>query len=140
MYATWQWIPAAVAVSILGACSTRTVTREVVREQPIVQQQPVVVAQAQPVVAERIVQMPPAPQEANPASPGPGYSWVPGHYEWTNDQWVWQPGTWRIGTIRPMPGAIVETPGTPPGNTARWVPGYWTVVGNDWVWVRGQWR
>jgi len=139
MQANWQWIPTAVAVSMLGACTTRTVTHEVVREQPIVQQQPVVVAQAQPAVVERVVQMPTAPQEAIPPSPGPGYSWVAGHYEW-NNQWIWQPGTWRAGTIRPMPSPIVETPGMSPATATRWIPGYWTIVNNDWLWVRGQWQ
>jgi WXXGXW repeat (2 copies) len=124
MQANWQWVPtAAVAVSMLGACTTRTVTHEVVREQPIVQQQPVVVAQAQPAAVERIVQMPTAPQEAI-SLPAPDYSGL----------------AWRDGTIRPMPSPIVETPGASPANASRWIPGYWTIVSNDWVWVRGHWQ
>lgn len=127
---------AAVAATF-GACSTRTVTREIVREQPIVQAAP------QPTVIERVtvVQPPPAPQEPMPPAPAAvGYSWVAGHYLWQDNRWVWQPGQWRAGTIRPLPTPMTESPSTPPGDpNSRWIPGHWTFVGSDWVWVRGRW-
>ena len=137
----WPWVPAVLAVSILGACASRTTTHEVVREQPIIQQQPVVVApQPTVTVVERVVPMPTPPQEAVPASPGTGYSWVAGHYEWVNGQWAWHPGQWHVGVIRPLPSVIVESPPAPPTTSARWVPGYWAFVGNDWTWVKGHWQ
>ena len=56
-------VPLCICVLLLGACATRTVERQVIREQPIVQQAP-----AQP--AERVVIMQPAaPQEEIPPAP-----------------------------------------------------------------------
>ena len=123
------------ALAALAACSTRTVTREVVREQPIVQQQ--VAPQRESVV---IVQQPAVPAETVPPAPAPaGYSWVAGYYEWRDNTWVWRPGQWVAGTVRPLPAVIQEAPSAPPAANSRWVPGYWTFAGNDWVWVRGRW-
>src|SRR5262245_37033309 len=89
------------AAATAAACTTREVVREqpivqreVVREQPIVQrevvrEQPVV--QQQPVVERErvvVVQPPAAPSETIPAAPAvTGYSWVAGHYEWRNSNW-----------------------------------------------------
>jgi WXXGXW repeat (2 copies) len=130
------------AAATLAACSTREVIREqpivqreVVREQPIVQQQPVV--ERERVV---VVQPPAAPSETIPPAPATaGYSWVAGHYEWRNGNWVWMPGQWVAGTVRPLPPLVQEERLTPPSPGARWVPGYWRFAGNDWVWVRGHW-
>jgi WXXGXW repeat (2 copies) len=134
MNIAWKLVPAALAVATLAACGSRTVIRETVREQPVVQQAPVV---------ERVtvVQPPPAPQEVQPPAPSvSGYSWVPGHYVWADTRWVWQPGQWRAGTIRPMPSPMTETPpSAPPEGRTQWVPGYWSFQGNDWVWINGRW-
>lgn len=138
MSSTWKLLPLAVAVAALGACGTRTVTREVVREQPIVQQAPVV--QTAPAAGSiTIVAPPPAPTEVIPAAPAAGYSWVAGHYEFRNGGWVWRPGQWYAGSVRPLPPPVAETPSAPEREYTRWVPGHWAFVGNDWVWVKGQW-
>ena len=122
------------ALAALAACSTHT--REVVREQPIVQRQVV----AEPRERVVIVQQPAVPAETVPPAPATtGYSWVPGYYEWRDNAWVWKPGQWIAGTIRPVPPTMQETPSSPPTASSRWVPGYWSFAGNDWVWVRGRW-
>jgi hypothetical protein len=121
------------ALATLAACS-RTVTHEVVREQPIIQPQ---AAAPERVV---VVQPPAAPVETRPAPPAPtGYSWVGGYYEWRNNQWEWTPGHWVLGSVSPMPPAQQESPGVAPRAGARWIPGHWAFSGNDWVWMRGQW-
>jgi len=136
MNSAWKLIPLTVAVAALGACGTR-VTREVIREQPIVHTAPVV--QTAPVAGVTVVAPPAAPTEVIPPSPGSGYTWIAGHYEFQNGAWTWRPGQWYAGSVRPMPSPITETPGTPARESARWVPGHWAFVGNDWVWVKGQW-
>jgi hypothetical protein len=127
-------IPLCVSVLMLGACASRTVERQVVHEQPIIQQAP-----AQP--AERVVVMtqPASPQEDITPSPGPGYAWVAGHYVW-RDGWNWERGQWVSGSARPMPAAYAEAPSAAPTSDARWVPGYWDYVGNDWQWKKGHWE
>jgi hypothetical protein len=120
---------------MLGACASRVVERQVVHEQPIVQQAP-----AQP--AERVVIMPPpaTPQEQIPPAPSAtGYAWVAGHYVWHNG-WNWEPGHWVQGSARPMPSPYSEAPTQPPAPDARWVPGYWDYVGHDWEWNKGHWE
>jgi hypothetical protein len=141
MHSAGRLIFLTVAAAAVTACGTRTIeTREVVREQPIIQQAPAP-QPAQHVVVERVVPAPAAPQETIPPAPGPGYSWIAGHHEWSNGRWTWRPGEWRAGTIRPMPAPMDESPTTPPPSaSARWVPGHWSFVGSDWVWVRGQWQ
>jgi len=67
---------------------------------------------------------PPAPQtEVIVASPGPGYVWVRGSWEWHN-RWVWAPGRWIF----------------PPRPHAVWVEGRWAPRRGRYVWVRGYWR
>ena len=108
MNTVFKLVSLAAAASVLGACSTRTVTREVVREQPIVQQAPAVVERV------TVVQPPPAPVEQVPPAPSAsGYSWVPGHYEWRDGRWNWQAGHWVAGTVRPLPSPIAESPEPP---------------------------
>jgi hypothetical protein len=131
-----RMVPLCVSVLMLGACTSRVVERQVVREQPIVQQAP-----AQP--AERVVIIPPpaAPQEEIPPAPSAtGYAWVSGHYVW-RDGWNWQRGHWVAGSVRPMPSPYSEAPTqAPPAPDARWVSGYWDYVGNDWEWGKGHWE
>ena len=135
-----RMIPIALSVLMLGACATRTVERQVVREQPIIQQAPAqTVVTAQPV--ERVVVMPAAPQEAIPPAPAPtGYTWIAGHYVWRDGAWNWERGQWVTGAVRPMPSAYAESPTQPPSPTARWVPGYWDFSNGDWEWRRGHWE
>lgn len=140
MNTLWKVAALTVVAASVAGCYTRT--REVVREQPIVQQQPVA---QEPRIVERervvVVQPPAAPTEQIPPAPAPtGYSWVAGHYEWQNDAWVWKPGYWMAGSLRPLPSVVQETvPSAPPRPNARWVPGHWSLAGNDWIWVRGHW-
>ena len=134
MNALWKVASLTVLASLAGCFSH---TREVVREQPIVQTQPTAVERERVVV----VQPPAAPAETIPPSPAAtGYSWVAGHYVWRENRWVWRPGQWVAGTVRPLPTAPAEevTPAAP-YTGARWVPGYWSLAGNDWTWVRGHW-
>jgi hypothetical protein len=59
---------------------------------------------------------------------------------WLDGRWVWEPGHWVSGTIRPLPSPLTESPPVSATDTnARWVPGHWRLVGNDWVWVKGRW-
>lgn len=132
-------IALAAAAATFAGCAQR-VTREVVREQPIVVQAAPAPQPAQSVVVERVIAPPAAPQETLPPSPGSGYSWVAGHYQFRNGAWVWMPGQWVAGVVRPLPSPIVEVQPAPTGEAARWVPGHWVFNGNDWVWVQGQWR
>ena len=127
-------VPVCVSVLMLGACATRVVERQVVHEQPIVQQAPVQ-------QTERVVVMPAAPHEEITPAPAPsGYTWVSGHYVWRNNGWTWERGHWVAGSARPMPSAYNEAPTQPPAPDARWVPGYWEWVGNDWEWRKGHWE
>jgi hypothetical protein len=52
----------------------------------------------------------------------PGYVWVNGRYNYTNNQWYWQNGYWQN-----------EQPGR------YWVQGTWTNQNNGYVWVDGYW-
>lgn len=55
------------------------------------------------------------------SSPGPGYLWVPGHYSWRHDHWVWIRGAW---VLPPQPGAYW----VPPQYVGQqWVEGHWMV-------------
>jgi hypothetical protein len=87
MNSVWK-IASAGAVLMVAACVSHT--REVVREQPIVQQEP-----------ERtvIVNPPAAPVETIPPAPAAtGYTWKGGHYDWRDGRWVWIPGQWVVST------------------------------------------
>jgi len=133
-------VPLCMSVLLLGACASRTVERQVVREQPIVQPAPVVQqAPAQPVERMVIVQ-PAAPYEEIPPAPSAtGYTWIAGHYVW-RDGWTWERGHWVAGAVRPLPSPYSESPTQAPAPNARWVPGYWELVGNDWEWRKGRWE
>lgn len=69
---------------------------------------------------------PPAPriEERPPAPPGKTATWIPGHWEWKQSNWVWRSGHWAR---------------TEPGKT--WVSGHWERKSpNKWKWVKGHWR
>src|ERR1700680_2258214 len=40
-------------------------------------------------------------------APGPGYFWVPGHWDWVGDRWVWVEGAW---VLRPHARAVWVAP------------------------------
>ena len=46
------------------------------------------------VVGVVVPAMPAAIVETPPASPGPGWFWVRGHYVWERGGWVWRAGHW----------------------------------------------
>lgn len=72
-----------------------------------------------------VVVQQPAATEVVPASPGPAYVWIAGHWEWDTPgaRWVWHSGSWRM----------------PPAPNAVWQAGYWSQQGNAWVWVHSHW-
>ena len=51
---------------------------------------------------------PPDVRYARPVSPGPGYVWVSGDWEWSGGKYHWQEGYWQ----QPRPGHT-------------WKSGYW---------------
>jgi hypothetical protein len=117
------------AAAMVAACS-HTTERQIVREQPVVQQQPSTVERVTVLAAAG------APQEAMPgAARAHGYTWVPGHYAFRNGAWTWESGSGRRGTVPPMPSAMQEPIPPAPYSTSRWVPGYWTFADNSWTWV-----
>jgi hypothetical protein len=67
---------------------------------------------------------PPVPYEAVPPTPGPQYVWVPGHWQYAYNRWVWIRGEW---VLAPYAGAV-------------WVPGHWARRAYGWVWIPGHWR
>jgi outer membrane lipoprotein SlyB len=66
---------------------------------------------------------PPPPPEPVVVSPGPGYVWIGGEWEW-NRGWYWRAGYWMFP---PYPGAI-------------WIGGGWHEGSRGWHHDRGHWR
>jgi hypothetical protein len=66
---------------------------------------------------------PPPPVETVMVSPGPGYLWVGGEWEWHN-RWVWRGGYW----------------GHPPVGCSIWIGGSSWHDGRGWHHNRGHWR
>jgi len=69
---------------------------------------------------------PPAAQaESQPQSPGDGYVWIKGYWEWnvTTETWIWIEGTWEQ---KPEDGVAWTEP-TYEDNNGDWMftPGYW---------------
>jgi hypothetical protein len=89
MKTSWNLVTVSAAAAMLAACSHTVTQREVVHEQPVVQQ---------PVVERvTVVQPPPVMQEPVPAVtavPYPGARWVPGYWNWSGQEWVWVKGRW----------------------------------------------
>jgi hypothetical protein len=69
---------------------------------------------------------PPAMQtEVVPVSPGPGYVWVGGYWNWgPSRSYVWVPGAWQ----------------RPPHANAHWVRHEWRHAKRGWYRVDGHWR
>jgi hypothetical protein len=49
--------------------------------------------------------------------------WVPGHWGWERDQYVW------------LDGKYME----PPREHAAWTAGRWVERPNGWMWEEGRW-
>jgi len=67
---------------------------------------------------------PPATQEAGPtsASPGEGYFWVPGSWQYVDNKYVWQPGFWA-----------------PHQRDWIWVPPRYTYTPLGYIYTSGYW-
>jgi hypothetical protein len=57
-------------------------------------------------------------------SPGPGYYWVPGYYDWDGRGYAWIRGAWVV----------------PPHPHALWVAPRYERRGRGYVYHRGHWR
>lgn len=57
-------------------------------------------------------------------SPGPGYYWVPGYWDWANADWTWVPGAWT----------------RPPRDRAVWVAPRYDHRRGHWRYQRGHWQ
>jgi WXXGXW repeat (2 copies) len=62
--------------------------------------------------------------EVHVTSPGPGYVWVPGYWDWNSSDWVWVPGAWL----------------KPPHPHAHWVAPHYQHRRGHWKYHRGHWR
>ena len=68
---------------------------------------------------------PPVRAEAVVVAPGPGYVWIPGHWNVAvGGAYVWESGRWEL---------------VPRGRRA-WVPGRWRHDRYGYYWVAGHWR
>ena len=57
-------------------------------------------------------------------SPGPGYAWVPGYWNWGGSEYVWVAGTWQ----------------NPPHPKTAWVAPTLKHTSRGWYVVNGHWR
>jgi len=67
---------------------------------------------------------PPVRAEVVAVSPGPGYVWVPGYYQYRGSSYAWVAGRYE----------------RPPRARARWVQGHWERDRRGWYFVEGHWR
>lgn len=56
-------------------------------------------------------------------SPGPGYVWIGGYWNWYGGGYHWMRGHWERGRVG-----------------RAWVAPYWEHRGSRWVFRRGYWR
>ncbi|MEO8844591.1 MAG: IPT/TIG domain-containing protein [Kofleriaceae bacterium] len=66
-------------------------------------------------------QAPPPPRSETPSMKA-GFSWIPGRWDWKNDQWAWVDGHWE----RERAGK-------------KWRPAEWQNQSSTWVLVDGDW-
>jgi hypothetical protein len=66
-------------------------------------------------------QAPPPPRNETPAMKA-GFMWIPGRWDWKNEQWAWVDGHWE----RERAGK-------------KWRPAQWQNQSNTWVLVDGDW-
>jgi len=67
---------------------------------------------------------PPLRAEAVVVSPGPGYVWIPGYYNYRGGGYAWVGGRYERA----------------PRARARWVPSHWERDRRGWYFVEGRWR
>jgi hypothetical protein len=63
---------------------------------------------------------PAAVYETVPVSPGVGYAWVGGYYEWNGGHYVWRRGYWAH-------------------HGGRWCAGTWHHSHHGYYWTEGRW-
>jgi len=68
--------------------------------------------------------VPAAKQETQPPAPSAKHEWIPGHWEWTREGYVWAPGAW------------LERP----REDSTYVWAHWAIRGRHFVWVPGYFR
>lgn len=93
-------------------------------------------SQAQIAIIERA--MPALIIETQPPAPI-GMAWVPGHWVWRFNRWVWARGHYVRGVAAPMPALLVETPPPSPGPRFFWVRGHYAWGPGGWRWNPGHW-
>ncbi len=117
------WIPVFLAVGLMvsatGCASNRSVADRGPRAKVVVVDTPgpgkVVVVKKRP-PKPRVEKLPPRPSKL--------HVWIPGHWEWRGNKFVWKPGRWAV----------------PPRSGAVWVPGHWEQRHGGWVFIPGHWR
>ncbi len=62
-------------------------------------------------------------REHRPMSPGRGYMWIPGAWDWQNDDWAWIAGRWD----------------RPNARRARWIRPRYMREGAAWRYEPGHW-
>jgi hypothetical protein len=116
----WSGCLGVIALLALSGCGSEEPQRTTqVIVQPPAQQQP------SPSVA---APGPPPPVQNEVVPPAPSGSgsvvWRPGHWRYSGNQWLWQPGQYV----------------SPPAGQTTWIPGRWAQQpGGGWVWVDGYW-
>lgn len=66
---------------------------------------------------------PPRFEPPPPPPPGAAFVWVPGHWHWNGDRYLWIRGHY----IRRRPG------------WHHWRDGHWALINGAWRWVPGGW-
>ncbi|MBB3211605.1 hypothetical protein FHW67_000853 [Herbaspirillum sp. Sphag1AN] len=77
----------------------------------------------EPVQEHRIVQAPPAPiVEVIPAAPYSDSYWIPGHWQWEHERYVWNGGHWE----RARPNMVYQH-------------AHWDFEHGEWIFRPGKW-
>ena len=77
----------------------------------------------EPVQEHRIVQAPPAPiVEVIPAAPYPDSYWIPGHWRWEHERYVWNAGHWE----QARPNMVYQH-------------AHWDYEHGEWIFRPGRW-
>jgi len=66
---------------------------------------------------------PAARHEVRPGKPFPNAFWIPGHWEWRGNKYVWKSGYWTKAV-----------------RGKKWVAGHWSKTPRGYVWIKGHWR
>lgn len=97
---------------------------------------------------------PPAPDELTPPRPTMRSEWVPGHYLFACNEWVWSSGFWRVPDQDLVEERwLITAPSAPPlppveappalvvvEGSLVWIPGVWIYVDGRYVWAPGSFR